>query len=130
MPELCNPDERDNREARAMAYTGEACVYNGMAPYFGHETVKHGVGECVEGAAHTNRIESFWLMFKQAQRGAFHKLSLKHLDRHVTEFDGRHNNLERDTIGIRPVFADGSIGKRLRYEELTAGARRDSGAGS
>ena len=59
-------------------------------------------------------------MLKRAHAGTFHKISPKHLDRYVTEFSGRHNLREADTIDIIGAFAEGAIGKRLRYEDLIA----------
>lgn len=42
-------------------YTDEATAYQNLTNRgYGHEAVKHGVGEYVRGMAHTNGIESFW----------------------------------------------------------------------
>ena len=96
-------------------YTDENGSYDGL-PF--HETVKHGVGNWVSGKAHTNGIESFWSMLKRGYHGTYHKMSVKHLHRYVTEFSGRHNLREQDTIDqMRSMFA-GMIGKRLMYSEL------------
>ena len=37
-------------------------------------------------------------MLKRAHKGTFHKISPKHLDRYVTEFAGKHNVREADTL--------------------------------
>ncbi len=50
-----------------------------------------GVGEYVDGIAHTDGIESFWSMLERAHKGTFHKLSPKHLQRYVSEFAGKHD---------------------------------------
>lgn len=47
--------------------------------------------------AHTNRMESFWSLFKRRYVGTYHHLSEKHLDRYATEFEGRHNVRPMDT---------------------------------
>ena len=78
--------------------------------------------------AHINGIESFWSMLKRAHKGTFHKLSPKHLQRYVTEFAGKHNWREQDTIDIMVGVAVGFVGKRLRYRELIADNGLDSGA--
>ena len=41
---------------------------------FGHESVKHSVGEFVRGPVHTNSVKSFWSTLKRAHKGTFHKL--------------------------------------------------------
>ena len=38
-----------------------------------HETIKHSVGEWVNGMAHTNGLKSFRSMFKQAYHGTYRK---------------------------------------------------------
>lgn len=46
-------------------------------------------------------------------------MSEKHLDRYVTEFAGRHNVREFDTIDQMSFLAKGMVGKKLPYKELT-----------
>ena len=99
-------------------YTDEHAAYRGL-PY-PHEAVKHSVGEYVRGQAHTNGVESFWSMLKRGYQGTYHQMSPKHLDRYVSEFAGRHNDREADTIDQMGFVAQGIVGKRLRYKELTA----------
>ena len=42
------------------------------------------------GNAHTNGMESHWAMFKRAgSPGVYHHVSVKHLPRYTTEFEGR-----------------------------------------
>jgi len=55
----------DNIEDGSTVYTDEFRAYNGLAPLYKHETVKHSVGEYVNGMAHTNGIESFWATLKR-----------------------------------------------------------------
>ena len=47
-------------------------------------------------------------------------MSPKHLDRYVSEFAGRYNNRNSDTEDQMGHIAQGTIGKRLKYKELTA----------
>ena len=79
--------------AGATVYTDDAAAYRGMP--FEHQSVRHSVGEYVDGMAHTNGIESFWSMLKRAHKGVYHKMSAKHLQRYVDEFAGRHGIRER-----------------------------------
>ena len=117
---------RENTEGGSVVYTDEALAYNGLAPDYGHEAVKHGVGEYVRGQAHTNGIESFWSMLKRAHKGT--KISPKHLDRYVTEFAGKHDVRERDTLDQMAGVVTGMVGKQVRYGDLTADNGLDNGA--
>ena len=110
----------------ATVYSDEASAYEGL-PYE-HESVKHSAAEYVRGMAHTNGVESFWSILKRAHKGIFHKMSPKHLDRYVTEFEGRHNIRERDTIDQMGSVVLGMDGKRLMYADLTAPNGLSSGA--
>ena len=47
-------------------------------------------------------------------------MSAKHLSRYVTEFAGRHNVRDHDTIDQMEILAKGFEGKRLRYKDLIA----------
>ena len=102
---------------RATVYTDEHAAYRGLP--FDHKTVKHSVGEYVNGPASTNGIESFWALLKRGYHGTFHHVSEKHLARYVREFAGRHNIRDLDTIVQMNVLARGMVGKRLRYADLT-----------
>ena len=101
----------------AMVYTDDARAYLGLPR---HEAVRHGVGEYVREQAHTNGIESFWALLKRGYQGTYHHLSPKHLDRYVTEFEGRHNDRPADTIDQTRFTAQRIVGKRLRYADLVA----------
>ena len=104
--------------AGATVYSDDAAAYKGMP--FDHASVRHSVGEYVDGMAHTNGIESFWSMLKRAHKGVYHKISPKHLQRYVNEFSGRHGVRELDTTDQMGVVAARMVGKRLSYRELIA----------
>ena len=89
----------------AKVYTDDYAVYRGMP--FAHESVRHVDGEYVRGDAHTQGIESFWSMLKRAHKGTYHHLSAKHLDRYVTEFAGRHNDRDANTLDQMKNMAQG-----------------------
>ena len=116
----------DNAEPDAVVYTDDAAAYEGIPNP--HETVKHSVGEYVDGMAHTNGIESFWSMLKRAHKGTFHKISPKHLQRYVSEFAGKHNDRDSDTlVQMRDTVAR-LVGRNLLYRDLIADNGLASGA--
>jgi len=104
----------------ATLYTDDATAYKGSGRK--HETVKHTAAEYVRYLAgetvHTNGVESFWSMLKRAHKGVYHKLSLKHLQRYVTEFAGRQNVRNMDTLAQMQHVVMGMVGKRLMYRDL------------
>ena len=108
----------DRTAKGATVYTDEHGAYIGLP--FEHETVKHSVGEYVNGQASTNGIESFWALLKRGYHGTFHHVSEKHLNRYVREFAGRHNIRDLDTIKQMTIIARGMVGKRLKYRDLVA----------
>ena len=99
-------------------FTDNARAYDTMP---NRHAVNHSAGEYVRGMAHTNGIESFWSMLKRGYYGTYHKMSVKHLDRYVQEFAGRHNVRDLDTIKQMAALAYGMNGKRLKYRELIGG---------
>ena len=109
----------ENVKPGAEVYTDEARAYEGLSNYQ-HEAVKHGVGEFVRGQVHTNNIESMWSMLKRGYMGTYHKMSVKHLDKYVAEFEGRNNDRPYDTIDQMEMAVRGMEGKRLRYKDLKA----------
>ena len=107
----------ERTEPGATVFTDEHSGYAGM-PGVDHQTVRHGVGEWVDGQAHTNGVESFWSMLKRGYHGTYHQMSAKHLNRYVGEFSGRHNDRPADTIDQMRSMARNMSGKRLRYADL------------
>ena len=110
----------------ATVYTDDASAYETLP--FNHDSVKHSLQEYVRGDVHTNGIESFWSLFKRGYYGTFHKMSPKHLDRYASEFAGRHNIREKDTIDQLSAMARGMNGKRLTYKALIRPNGLNSGA--
>ena len=100
--------------------TDAAVVYKHLGAEYDHHRVNHSIGEYVRGQAHTNGIESFWATLKRGYMGTYHKMSAKHLSRYITEFAGRHNVRDYDTLVQMEIVASGFVGKRLRYKDLIA----------
>ena len=108
----------DTAAKGATVYSDDAAAYKGMP--FDHASVRHSVGEYVDGMAHTNGIESFWSMLKRAHKGVYHKISAKHLQRYVDEFSGRHGVRNANTVDQMTAVVTGMVGKRLSYRDLIA----------
>ena len=107
-----------NVDENAIVYTDDHKSYIGLPRK--HGTVKHSVGEYVDGQAHINGVESFWALLKRGYHGTHHHMSAKHLHRYVDEFASRHSIRKLDTINAMQIVAKGMIGKSMTYRELTA----------
>ena len=99
----------------AMVYSDEAKVYSTLP---NHKMVSHGFGVYVDGPVTTNSMESFWSLLKRGYVGIYHRMSPVHLWRYVTEFVGRHNDRDLDTIDQMANMARNMEGRRLRYKDL------------
>lgn len=109
-----------NVESVSAVFNDEHSRYANLSASYHHQTVRHSVGEYVNGKAHTNGIEGFWAALKRGYKGTYHKMSAKHLARYVTEFSGRHNVRDLDTLAQMVSLARGREGRRLRYNDLVA----------
>ncbi len=95
-------------------YTDELKSYLGIADAdTRHETVNHKAEEWVVGDVHTNSIEGVWSLFKRSIMGSFHKVSVKHIDRYLSELEWRFNNRRNERI-----FAD-TLRRIVRTDKLT-----------
>ncbi len=103
-------------QPNSKVFTDDALAYRGMP--LQHQSVKHSVGEYVNGMAHTNGIESFWSMLKRGYHGTYHHMSRQHLFRYVSEFAMRHNIRRYDTTLQLGVIARKMEGQKLRYQDL------------
>lgn len=110
-------------EVGSTLYSDDSAAVRGMPDLlnlYRHEAVNHSVGEYVRGEAHTNGVESFWSMLKRGYQGTYHHMSPKHLQRYVTEFAGRHNVRDLDTLMQMTALARGMDGRLLPWKMLTA----------
>ena len=104
----------------------EAIYTDEWPPYAGigdedtrHETVNHRAKEWVRGLVHTNSVESIWSLLKRCIIGAFHKVSVKHLERYLDELEFRFNN-RHNQHAFRDIMKRLLSKEALRYEKLTA----------
>jgi transposase-like protein len=91
----------DNVSAEVLAIvTDESAIYPFGIPveHRGkHYTINHSV-RYVEGEVHTNTIESAFSLLKRGIVGSFHKVSIKHLHRYLSEFEYRFNRRKEDAF--------------------------------
>ncbi len=84
-----------------------------------HETVNHSEEMWVVGDIHTNSLEGVWSLFKRSLFGAFHKMSSKHMDRYLEEFEWRFNNRDNPDIFIDTLGRIVNTGN-LTYRKLVS----------
>lgn len=109
---------RERIEPSATVFTDELPAYKSVSKTHEHDSVKHRAEEWVRGEVHTNNIESAWSLFNRSIIGAYHKMSRKHMDAYLNEFEWRFNNrnnpfLFRDTL-IKLLTAP-----KVEYKALT-----------
>ena len=113
-----------NVEQGSHVMTDENQAYRGLDKLFTHSKVKHSEGVYVDllSGATTNDLESVWALMKRGYKGIYHHWSKKHLHRYIDEFSFRldKGNCEIDTIDRVRSLVQGSVGKRLTYQELVS----------
>ena len=115
--DFINRTVKDEAEA---IYTDELRSYIGIEDRdTRHETVNHSEEVWVVGDVHTNSVEGVWSLFKRSLIGAFHKMSAKHMDRYLEEFEWRFNNRDNPDIFIDALKRIVNTGN-LTYRKLVA----------
>lgn len=100
-------------------YTDELRSYFGLADHdTKHESVNHFREEWVRGEIHTNGIENMWSLLKRSLVGAYHLVSVKHLDAYLSEWEFRYNN-RHNQHAFRDVMKRLLSKEALRYATLT-----------
>jgi transposase-like protein len=107
--------ERVSRKAKV--YTDELGAYKSVAKTHQHDKVNHSAEEWVRGQVHTNTVESAWSLFKRSIVGAYHKISTKHLDAYLDEFEWRFNNRENPFL-FRDTLFKLLCASTLEYKQL------------
>lgn len=73
--------------------TDDWSAYKGIGDHdTRHDIIKHKDRQYVIGDVHTNTIESVWSLLNRSIIGAYHKVSVKHLDAYLNELEWRFNN--------------------------------------
>jgi len=109
---------------KSVLSTDELPAYRWIArKFWAHRRVNHSAGEYVRddpdvaAKAHSNTAESRNATFKRAINGAWHWISIKHLDRYCTETALRWNHREHDARLSTPL---GGNVRRVPWKVLTA----------
>lgn len=109
---------QENVHPDSTVMTDELAAYKSLSSVVAHHgVVNHRAEEWVRGDVHTNTIEGAWSLLKRGIVGSFHKVSVKHLDRYLSEFDFRFNNRKNTAIfdlGVSQLAAK----PPLPYREL------------
>lgn len=90
----------------------------GKAKAFTHKIVVHGKGNYVNGDVHTNNIEGFWNITKDAVCGTYNHVSRKYLQRYCDEVSFRFNSRK---VSKGESFCDlfaNCKGTRITYKQL------------
>ena len=108
-------------KAGSTIYSDEYSAYQrvfGKAKAFTHKIVVHGKGNYVNGDVHTNNIEGFWNITKDAVCGTYNHVSRKYLQRYCDEVSFRFNNRK---VSKGESFCDlfaNCMGTRITYKQL------------
>jgi transposase-like protein len=86
-----------------------------------HKTINHISGKYVDGDIYTNNVESAFSVLKRGVIGAWHKVSLKHLQAYCDEMTWRFNNRKNEYL-FRDTLMKLVQSKHLEYKELTKAA--------
>lgn len=101
-------------------YTDESRYYGtaaGCLKNHNHQSVNHIELEWVRGDVHTGTIDGYWGLLKRGIIGSFHKVSVKHLHRYLSEFQFRWNNREAQDM-FPLVIAALVMGIAMPYAKL------------
>ena len=112
--------QRNVKDEAEAIYTDELKSYIGVEDHdTRYETVNHSAEQWVIGDVHTNSIEGVWSLFKRSLMGAFHKMSVKHMDRYLEELEWRFNNRDNPNL-FQDTLTRIMNTKPLEYKKLTA----------
>jgi transposase-like protein len=106
-------------------YTDSSVIYDfsiNVTHKHKHRTVNHSQQWVVPGSRiHTNTVESSFSLLKRGLIGSFHRVSIKHLHRYLTEFEFRFNerrNVDRFKLTVTEMLKT----KPMPMKQLTADA--------
>jgi transposase-like protein len=105
-------------------YTDSSVIYDfsiNVTHKHKHRTVNHSQQWVVPGSRiHTNTVESSFSLLKRGLIGSFHRVSIKHLHRYLTEFEYRFN-ARRDAERFEKTVSEMLQTKPMPMKQLTSG---------
>jgi transposase-like protein len=105
-------------------YTDASAVYDfsiNVTHKHKHRTVNHSQQWVVPGSRiHTNTVESSFSLLKRGLIGSFHRVSIKHLHRYLTEFEYRFN-ARRDAERFEKTVSEMLQTRPMPMKQLTSG---------
>ena len=78
----------------------------------------------MRGEVHTGTIDSYWGLLERGLIGSFHRVSIKHLHRYLSEFQYRWNNKEQQDM-FTLVIVQMLIASAMEYKALTSGEKSE-----
>lgn len=111
-------------EEGSEVHTDALKSYDGLDEYI-HQVIDHAE-KYVEGHVHTNGMENFWSLLRRTISGTYVSVEPFHLFRYLDEQSFRFNERKDNDAGRFKKAAQGLIGKRLTYDQLTGEAVHDT----
>jgi transposase-like protein len=88
----------------AVLYTDEFSGYRTLGDTYEHRTIRHRDRVYVDGSTHTQTVEGFFGLTKNAIRGVHHGVSTKWLQGYLNEYAWRYNNRGRRNSMFRDLL--------------------------
>jgi transposase-like protein len=113
-----SPEVRAHVEAGSEVFTDTLMSYSDLGAEYVHGVINHAE-KYVEGKIHTNGMENFWSLLKRSIKGTYVSVEPFHLFRYLDEQTFRFNSRKMSDGQRFLRAAQGIIGRRVTYAELT-----------
>lgn len=107
---------------KTLLSTDEARQYIGIQRHgYRHRACNHSAKNWVNNKASTNGVESVWALLKRAFYGIYHRFSIEHLPKYISESVFRLNEGSCKYLTMERIdaIANYCVGKRLTWAECT-----------
>jgi transposase len=95
---------KENVDPTAILYTDEWGGYRTLGDTYEHRTIRHRDRIYVDGSTHTQTVEGFFGLVKNALKGVHHGVSDKWLQGYLNEYCWRYNNRGRQNSMFRDLL--------------------------